>query len=385
MGWGSILGDFAKGFAEGYIEERGVKGTIKDIGDIASGLFNDSDSEEEADDNDWNQLFSTIEKLNREEKYIESLNTLDSFYNEYMDGDGDSTYFYCRAETLVEYLESEIGSDDFDDILDELNTALREGKSFKDKDFKKEFEEIEHQRAVAINSHQEVVEWKKLKENCLDLCRKAKFDKAEELVEDWYNRYDMDSGCPYLYALINIERHKQDLFSGKSPAKEEINATEHFISEVARDATAVEWCKELNDALKAVKVRCAAIKPVAPRKETKQEAGVTSLSDSEKEYLDEIKACLEDDGEISARERRLLDKLCLSLGISAERAAELEAIATGTPALTDSEKEYFSELKECMSDGIISDRERRLLNRIRQSLNITEERAAFIESILKTK
>lgn len=31
MGWGNLLGDFAKGFAKGYVEERGVKGTLQDI------------------------------------------------------------------------------------------------------------------------------------------------------------------------------------------------------------------------------------------------------------------------------------------------------------------------------------------------------------------
>ena len=107
------------------------------------------------------------------------------------------------------------------------------------------------------------------------------------------------------------------------------------------------------------------------------------INASEKEYLDEVKACLEDDGEITARERRLLDKLCSSLGISATRAAELEALAAGKPELTESEKEYLDEYKACLEeDGVISERERRLLDRLAKSLNITPERAHKIEACL---
>lgn len=105
---------------------------------------------------------------------------------------------------------------------------------------------------------------------------------------------------------------------------------------------------------------------------------------SEREYLGEVKACLEDGGEITARERRLLDKLSNSLGISAERAAELEKIATGKCGdLTDSEKEYIDEYKACLQgDGVISDRERRLLDRLAKSLDISPERVREIETYI---
>ncbi len=108
-----------------------------------------------------------------------------------------------------------------------------------------------------------------------------------------------------------------------------------------------------------------------------------TINASEKEYLDEVKACFEDDGEITARERRLLDKLCSSLGISAARAAELEAIASGKSGLSESEKEYLDEYKACLEeDGVISERERRLLDRLAKSLDITLERAREIEASL---
>lgn len=102
----------------------------------------------------------------------------------------------------------------------------------------------------------------------------------------------------------------------------------------------------------------------------------------ELEYLDELKACLADDGTISDRERRLLDKLRKSLGISEERAKELGQSCDNT-ALTKEEQEYADEIKACLAeDNEISDKERRLLNRLYKSLNISDERAREIEQMI---
>ncbi len=50
------------------------------------------------------------------------------------------------------------------------------------------------------------------------------------------------------------------------------------------------------------------------------------ISESEAEYIEVLKGCLEEGGGISAKERRLLDRLARSLGISPERAKEIEGI-----------------------------------------------------------
>lgn len=107
-----------------------------------------------------------------------------------------------------------------------------------------------------------------------------------------------------------------------------------------------------------------------------------SVTSEEQEYLEEIRACLDNDGEISSRERRLLDRLRKSLGITEARAKELE---TSVNNMSDDEKEYQEELKACLEDGTISDRERRLLDRLRKSLGISEERAKAIEDRLLKK
>jgi len=107
-----------------------------------------------------------------------------------------------------------------------------------------------------------------------------------------------------------------------------------------------------------------------------------NISKDEQEYLDNLKEFLEDDAEITPRERKMLDRIRQSLGISEERAKELEASLK--PELTEDEQEYLDNLKEFLEDDAeITPRERKMLDRIRQSLGISEERAKELESSLK--
>ncbi len=111
---------------------------------------------------------------------------------------------------------------------------------------------------------------------------------------------------------------------------------------------------------------------------------ITSYTDAEREYIEELKACLEEDGVITSSERRLLDKLRKKLGISTERAIQLEESLA--PQLTEEEKEYLEDVRSCVEDGRsisqLSNAERRLLEKSRISLNISEERARELENCL---
>lgn len=106
--------------------------------------------------------------------------------------------------------------------------------------------------------------------------------------------------------------------------------------------------------------------------------GVTS---AEQEYIDELKVCMEESTEISTRERRLLNRFREQLGISEKRAVELEE-SIMKPKLTEEEQEYLKEYKLCLEEGNeISSRERRLLDRLRDKLGISLERANELENI----
>lgn len=103
-----------------------------------------------------------------------------------------------------------------------------------------------------------------------------------------------------------------------------------------------------------------------------------SLTADEQEYLDEYRECLEEGNDISPKERRLLDRLREKLGISEKRSVELENSLK--PQLSEVEQEYLEEYRICLEeDGEISDRERRLLDRLRDKLGITQERANELE------
>ena len=101
--------------------------------------------------------------------------------------------------------------------------------------------------------------------------------------------------------------------------------------------------------------------------------------DNEARYLEEIHFMLENDGVIDERERTILERIRERYNITPERAKELEAQAIAGQELTPEEQEYLSEYKNSLQDGAISEKERRLLNRLAMVLGISEERVKELE------
>jgi len=99
----------------------------------------------------------------------------------------------------------------------------------------------------------------------------------------------------------------------------------------------------------------------------------------EQEYLEALKDFLED-GEISDRERRLLDRVRKSLGISEQRAAELES-SLKTPQLTEDEQEYLDMYREYADEGEITEKARRRLDRFASALGISPGRMRELERV----
>ncbi|MEB3013293.1 tellurite resistance TerB family protein [Capnocytophaga gingivalis] len=107
-----------------------------------------------------------------------------------------------------------------------------------------------------------------------------------------------------------------------------------------------------------------------------------TTNDNEARYLEEIHIMLEDDGVIDERERMILERIRERYNITPERARELEAQAIAGQELTSEEQEYLSEYKNSLQDGAISEKERRLLNRLAMALGISEERIIEIEKLV---
>ena len=114
-----------------------------------------------------------------------------------------------------------------------------------------------------------------------------------------------------------------------------------------------------------------------PAKQTIKETEM--LTAEEEKYKEEILFCLEDNGTITEDDWKYLERKRKKFGISEERANEIEQQTV--PSLSDDEKEYLETYKELAASGVLSERVKRLLERERESLNISKERAAEIEKL----
>ena len=101
------------------------------------------------------------------------------------------------------------------------------------------------------------------------------------------------------------------------------------------------------------------------------------LAPNEAKYKEEVLFLLEE-GAIDAEGRKLLERKRVRWEISEERANEIEQMCI-SPSLSDEEKEYIEIYQELSADGEITERKRRMLDRERQSLGISEERAKELE------
>lgn len=113
-----------------------------------------------------------------------------------------------------------------------------------------------------------------------------------------------------------------------------------------------------------------------PQKE--QVVNNIKATSDEQEYVEMFKEYTAD-GEISERDRKMLDKFRSRLGISVERARELEE-SCSKPKLTEDEQEYLEMYKEYAADGEISERDRKMLNKMRDRMGISEERAKELKN-----
>ena len=108
----------------------------------------------------------------------------------------------------------------------------------------------------------------------------------------------------------------------------------------------------------------------------------SELSEDELAYKEEVEFCLEDASEIDALSRKFLERKRQKLGLSGTRAQEIEdMVKASLESFTDEEKEYMEALDDVIEDGAIPNNVRRLLERERKSLGISEERAKELEEI----
>ena len=421
-----ILTEFAKEFAKGYISERGVQGTMEDavslmqgVGNVGKKLFGSNEEENGSDEYDeyendeaetnyfdektWKKLCDGIEALKEESDYAGALKMLNDYYNRFQ-VDLDYFYFYLKAGILLAKYDDTGRSPESDfNCKIEIDKAIKACDKYGDKDdepltmeLKDKYESTKLRVSYwrKMTSLREEVDTLRDPKHIVTTSKVNDVLKAFELVDNfWKKESTAEDGSVYnidFFYLFKARVYNAFLFY-LAEDKQELEAlSDEQLSDYFAGATdcadkVLAFC-ELDDKSdeeflnRRIPEQIEELKQLrCGKKSSIHSSSSASVTSEEQEYLEEIRACLDNDGEITSRERRLLDRLRKSLGITEARAKELEASVN---SMSDEEKEYQEELKVCLEDGTISDRERRLLDRLRKSLGISEERAKAIENRL---
>lgn len=422
-----IITKIATDFAKGYVSERGVKGTMEDavslmqgVGKVGKKLFGSNEDEYESDEYDeyesdeaetnsfdektWNELRDGIESLKEEGNYAGALKMLHDYYRRFQ-VDLDYFYFYLKADILLAKYDDLGRSPESDfSCKTEVDKAIEACEKYGDED-EELLMTIELQDKFE-STKLKVSYWRKMKslqdeidtlrdpEHVVTTSKVNDVLKALELVDNfWKEESTAEDGSVYNIDFLYLFKARiyNAFFFYLAENKQELDAlsdeqlSEFFVgaTDCADKVLAFSECDDKTDEEflnGRIPEQIEELKQLRCGKNTSMHSSSSaSVTSEEQEYLEEIRACLDNDGEISSRERRLLDRLRKSLGITEARAKELEASVND---MSDDEKEYQEELKACLEDGTISDRERRLLDRLRKSLGISEERAKAIEDRL---
>ena len=422
-----IITKIATDFAKGYVSERGVKGTMEDavslmqgVGKVGKKLFGSNEDEYDSDEYDeyendeaetnsfdkktWKELCDGIEALKEESNYVGALKMLHDYYRRFQ-VDLDYFYFYLKADILLAKYDDLGRSPESDfSCKTEVDKAIEACEKYGDED-EELLMTIELQDKFE-STKLKVSYWRKMKslqdeidalrdpEHVVTTSKVNDVLKALELVDNfWKEDSTAEDGSVYNIDFLYLFKARiyNAFFFYLAENKKELDAlSDEQLSEFFVGATdcadKVLACCECDDKTdeeflnRRIPEQIEELKQLrCGKKSSMHSSSSVSVTSEEQEYLEEIRACLDNDGEITSRERRLLDRLRKSLGITEARAKELEASVNN---MSDDEKEYQEELKACLEDGTISDRERRLLDRLRKSLGISEERAKAIEDRL---
>ena len=428
-----IITKFAAEFAKGYVSERGVKGTMEDavslmqgVGKVGKKLFGSNEDEYDSDEYDeyendeaetnsfdkktWKELCDGIEALKEESNYVGALKMLNDYYRRFQ-VDLDYFYFYLKADILLAKYDDPGRSPESDfSCKTEVDKAIEACDKYGLEADDDELELMTYELQEKFESTiAKVSYWRKMKslqdeidalrdpEHVVTTSKVNDVIKALELVDNfWKEESTAEDGSVYNIDFLYLFKARiyNAFFFYLAENKQELDAlsdeqlSEFFVGATDCADKVLAFC-ELDDKSdeeflnRRIPEQIEELKQLrCGKKSSIHSSSSASVTSEEQEYLEEIRACLDNDGEISSRERRLLDRLRKSLGITEARAKELE---TSVNNMSDDEKEYQEELKACLEDGTISDRERRLLDRLRKSLGISEERAKAIEDRLLKK
>lgn len=127
--------------------------------------------------------------------------------------------------------------------------------------------------------------------------------------------------------------------------------------------------------------RNSGIKQSSNSEETTVETASSESNDPSSSYREEVLFVLQD-GAIGATERKLLEKKRKRLGLTEEQAREIESSCL-TPSMSEAELEYADTYKDLVEDGEPTGRLRKLLDREAEALGLSPEQVAKVEQMIK--
>lgn len=319
----------------------------------------------------WKSTVSIAETLYEDKKYVDAINAIEGYYSKYNLQKNQSYYDY-----LLKYITKMYDEMPYDDpeeksvrkrmlnLIDEVSRILQDKediKYFTDNVFIPSYTRVlEHELSIVINTPQyertfEVIEWyrsvipdyslRRISNCAIFLCdvwtaipvNDVNYQKIKDSVEAEYKLWE------------NSVVEKDDRIDYHTKYKLYFNDTKKMkLKEEADYEMSAEFV-----------------------------SSPTMYTEEEEAYKEEVLFLLAD-GAIGDVERRLLDRKRIKLGLTAERAAEIEsACSTGT--LSESEKEYVETYRDLVLDGNVSDRARRILDREAEQLGISASRAHELE------
>lgn len=452
------------------------------LGGIIGALNEDKNSKKEFRNNPpefdvdrWNKLIEKINNSLDNEQYEKADSQLGNYYKQYK-LEKNFFYYWFRAYIIVRWLVSCPSMDDnqiqkwykraSDCICQALKLAPDEDSRVQVEEIKEHYEEYK-----SMKSHRAFID------KIDQLCNESDFPQAEALLDNFYSKRQKDYDIPYFiikircvlfrYDVISDEQDEpsireqlngllldylslcdndeskedfavmkskvQDMMAKKDIDRmtsserydEAIDVVEKFKFDCPDDtfnyfklkrlvlqrkwrATSItdknyaRIEQDVIDAFKAWEDNCSSDNEkelcsacyneafVTIKKEKEDEKRMLPLSinsnspskfnDAESQYLKEVQFLLEE-GEIGTSERKLLERKRTKLGLSEDQARRIEASCT--IVLTNEEQEYAEIYKDLVEDGEPTGRLRKLLDREADSLGLSPEQVAKVEQMIK--
>lgn len=388
------LTDFLGAFAEGYVGERGVAGTLEDVGNFASGLLGLADGNNSDNDSGdfvrqaYQEMIDALNDYIDNGEYEGALSRLEEYYDVYENSQYDFHYYYIKSRIYLDWYKAlSFNSEDLASVKAKFLNFLADSKKraigddelrLQVTDTESEFRNAERWNHLLVGFYEDCEFGTSTKESSV-------FRRAKKRLDDYYSKYENDiCDSVYYYLLLSlymdwlsvVSEDDHDEYEDVLASGEE---TLSLLRQNDKDGSFKDYIGQSEARLKSIKQSHSERVMSVPSGHDEQVSDNIGLNETEQKYLDEVMFCLEEDNCITEAERKYLERTRTKLGLSKERADEIEAMTK--PQLTQDEQEYLGIFKEMMKDGVISERERHILERKQRALGISPDRAKELEQL----